>query len=251
MKYFIKHWVGALASPGPATLALLALGLIFWRSRRPAGARALFVCAALLGYFGSTSLLGNLLLGPLEAQYPPLGDDQPLPAVDYVVVLGSGYSPHDHVPVTAALSPEGLARIVEGIRIARRLKSARLIVSGGALPGDQPSSVGYAELARSLGTPGESLTLSSEARDTSEEAAAVVKLLGQAPFILVTSAYHMPRAMRLMQRAGARPIPAPTSQRTGLPARWSAWVPGSEGLGSTERAAHEYVGLTALALGWQ
>ena len=75
--------------------------------------------------------------------------------------------------------------------------------------------------------------------------------VGGAPFLLVTSAYHMPRAMLLMRRAGAAPIAAPAGQRaygTGAVA-WRDFVPGSRGLRDTERALHEYAGLAAIASG--
>jgi uncharacterized SAM-binding protein YcdF (DUF218 family) len=150
--------------------------------------------------------------------------------------------------VTAALNPDGLARVVEGVRIARRLHEARLIVSGGAPPGLVPAATGYAELARGLGIANKSLIISDRPLDTAAEARAVAKLLGNAPFILVTSAYHMPRAMRLMRRAGANPIPAPTGQRAAAAGSlWFGWLPSSSGLAGTERAIHEYLGLASIA----
>jgi uncharacterized SAM-binding protein YcdF (DUF218 family) len=68
----------------------------------------------------------------------------------------------------------------------------------------------------------------------------------------VTSAYHMPRAMLLMRRAGADPIPAPTGQRvlSGTAGeRWHALLPGAGGLRDTELAIHEYLGLAAIKVG--
>jgi uncharacterized SAM-binding protein YcdF (DUF218 family) len=251
MAYGIKHLIGALLSPVEVTLLLLALALIFHLARRRSIARSLLVCAAVFGYLSSTALVGDELLSPLEGEYPPLRQDFSLPAVGYVVVLGSGYTPHDNVPITAALDPDGLARVVEGVRLMRRLQSARLIVSGGAPPGLKPSAIGYAELARGLGVSEELLTVSRDSLDTSAEALAVAKLLGKAPFLLITSAYHMPRAMKLMRRAGASPIPAPTAQRTGIGFRWHDLLPSAGGLASTERAIHEYLGLAALAMSLQ
>lgn len=247
--YYVKQWIGALTDPVIVTLVLLVAALILQRYRRRRLARVLWIGAALMGYVTSTALAGHELLAPLEGRYPPLRDDESLPPVSYVVVLGSGYTPHDDVPITAALDPDGLARIVEGVRLARRLPSARLLVSGGAPAGQKPSALGYAELARGLDIADEALVVSSEPLDTSAEARAVAKLLGHAPFVLVTSAYHMPRAMQLMRRVGANPIPAPTAQRTGLGLRWHDLFPSPEGLSSTERALHEYLGLAALAIG--
>ncbi len=117
-----------------------------------------------------------------------------------VVVLGGGYTPHDGVPVTAALDEDGLVRITEGIRLVRRLKNAHLVVSGGAPPGHMPPALGYALLARDLGVDTSSLIVLDNSRDTAAEAKTVFSLLGSKPFLMVTSAYHMPRAMSLMEK---------------------------------------------------
>jgi uncharacterized SAM-binding protein YcdF (DUF218 family) len=236
----------------PLGLALLlALAALMGRfAGRPRASRALLACAGALAYLVATPLIGHALLRPLESRYAPLPGDRP-PAVGYVVVLGSGYVPHDGIPVSAALDDDGLVRIVEAVRLLRALPGSRLVVSGGAPPGRVPAAEGYAQLARSVGTAPESIVLCAGARNTRDEASAVRKLLGTAPFLLVTSAYHMPRAMMLMRRAGAAPIAAPTGQRAfgTQPIRWSAFVPGSGGLRDSERAVHEYLGLAAIAAG--
>ena len=64
-----------------------------------------------LTYLGALAPVSNGLLGTLERQYPPLPSS--LPAVRYIVVLGSGYAPRDGIPVTAALDPDGLVEIVK------------------------------------------------------------------------------------------------------------------------------------------
>jgi uncharacterized SAM-binding protein YcdF (DUF218 family) len=88
------------------------------------------------------------------------------------------------------------------------------------------------------------------ARDTDQEARDIVAVLGHSPFILVTSAYHMPRAMRLMLRAGANAVPAPTGQIVHAQhgAELLGLIPGSRGLHKTETALHEYLGLAAIGL---
>ena len=135
--------------------------------------------------------------------------------------------------------------------MALQLPGARLIVSGGnERPGYAPAA-GYAELARAFGVAESALVILDDSLDTGDEAVAVANLLGASPFILVTSAYHMPRAMRLMERAGANPIPAPTQQRTDGSGdlNWYEWLPSGGGLRRTEEAVHEYLGLMALTLG--
>ncbi len=249
---FLKEIAHILAAP--LLLALLAAmaSAVFRLCGFKRTATGLLITAGATAYCGSTVIVGDALLGPLERRYPSVRDGQALPVVSWIVVLGSDYAPRDGVPVTAALDGDGLVRIVEGVRLAREYGAIRLLVSGGARAGLSPPARGYAELARDLGIAPTAMVISDTPLDTGSEARMVVKVLGKSPFLLVTSAYHMPRAMRLMQNAGAQPIAAPTGQivnrSAGLP--WGRVLPSSAGLGKTERAMHEYIGLLAVTLGF-
>jgi uncharacterized SAM-binding protein YcdF (DUF218 family) len=246
--YFIKHLVDALARPMSLALLLTLAACALRLLKRPRFIRWLLICATLIVYLGSTTIVGDALVGPLERAYPPLPENL-LPSAAQIVVLGSGYAPHPREPITAAIDEDGLVRITEGIRWAHRLQAAKLIVSGGAPPGAEPPAHGYALLANDLGVANNRLVVLDEALDTAAESRSVARLLGNAPFILITSAYHMPRAVRLMKLAGTQPIPAPTGQLSydSNIWDWRQWLPSSSGLCKTERALHEYLGLTALA----
>jgi uncharacterized SAM-binding protein YcdF (DUF218 family) len=236
----------------PLVIALLvALAAAACRiAGRGRASRILLAGAAILAYAASTPLVGVALLRPLESKFPPLRPDQ-LPNVHYVVVLGSGYAPHDGISVTAALDHEGLVRAVEALRLVRLLPGAQLVVSGGPLAGLPPVAQGYAQLARELGVLDQAVVVSDRPHDTRAESREVHNLLGSTPFLLVTSAYHMPRAMLLMKRAGAMPIAAPAGQRAfgAAPFGWESLLPGAGGLGATERALREYAGLAAVNCG--
>jgi uncharacterized SAM-binding protein YcdF (DUF218 family) len=175
------------------------------------------------------------------------------PEVRHIVALGAAYWPRDGVPITGSINGDGIARLTEALRLRREFGIERLVLSGGRATSVAPSAEGYARLASALGTDRASMVLLDKPNDTAEEAAAVKALLGDQPFILVTSAYHMPRAMKLMERVGAHAIPAPAGHRGatpgGLPG--SGWLPGASSLGKTEAALHEYAGLLALAVGVQ
>jgi uncharacterized SAM-binding protein YcdF (DUF218 family) len=166
----IKQLVGELAKPLVIAVLIGAVAGIYRLLGRWRLAAWLSASAALIAYLSALVPVGNALLGPLERQYPALRTDQPLPVVQNIVVLGSGYTPRGDIPVTGALDESGLVRIVEGVRLARRMGAARLVVSGGAPPGRTPSAIGYARLARDLGVADASLVVSSSAIDTSAEA---------------------------------------------------------------------------------
>jgi len=246
----LKLAAAPLGSPLLLALILAGVGLLLLRgSRRRAGKR-LIAAGAIIAYLGSTSLIGNALLSPLERQYPAFEPTQDLEVRD-IVVLGSGYEPMDHIPVTGALDVDGLARIVEGVRLAQARPGTRLLLSGGAPPGHMPAALGYKRLATELGIEPSALIVMDRALNTAQEARDVAAALGRAPFILVTSAYHMPRAMRLMHLAGANPLPAPTGQIVHAQRAVERFgvIPGSRALRKTETALHEYVGLVAASLG--
>jgi uncharacterized SAM-binding protein YcdF (DUF218 family) len=187
----------------------------------------------------------------LEALYPALDPRAPVPQVSYVVVLGSDYTPDESLPATATIGRDALVRVVEGIRLARQLPEARLILSGGSVfPGREPAR-GYERLAVTLGMDAHAIIVMDRAVDTAGEARDIAMFLGSKPFLLVTAASHMPRAMRLLRDIGARPIPAPTAHITRRDDRfqWGDFFPRTSAIRTTEMALHEYVGLSAVAFG--
>jgi uncharacterized SAM-binding protein YcdF (DUF218 family) len=252
----IKLFIGALAGPLlVAFFLVVAATLVARLPGRRKLVRTLFVASAITAYLGSISVIGGALLVPLENRYPALREDAiSASQVTAIVVLGSGYSPQDNRPITSLLDGDGLSRISEGVRLALRFPAARLVVSGGASVPARAPALGYARFARALGIPQERIVVMDQARDTAQESQAIAKRLGNQRFLLVTSASHMPRAMLLMERAGANAIPAPTSFHSsgrlaveGI----DAFIPCGSGVRQTELAVHEYLGLIALSIGLQ
>jgi uncharacterized SAM-binding protein YcdF (DUF218 family) len=244
----LKHLIGILAMPLPLALLLVLVGVGCHLRRRYRAGVGLCAAGGCIVYLACIGVVSNLLIGPLESAYPTLSEDAPLQGVAAVVVLGCGYEPRDGIPVTAALDPDGVVRLVEGARLLRHFQAQRLVLSGD--PSDRATSAtGYAVLARDLGVPDAVIVPLPGSNDTREEAVHIARLMGARPFLLVTSAYHMPRAMKLMERAGAHPVPAPTGYLTGGRAPgWRLAVPSSSALRRSERALHEYLGLLAIAL---
>lgn len=251
MFFFLKKLIGTLVMPLPLALLLSVAGglLLALRHRKAEG---LLVILALLGIsLASWGPVADALLSPLESRYPPLLDASGHPEAVAVVVLGSGYSPVPGLPVTSQLSATALVRLAEGIRLYRQLPGAHLILSGGAVYGSGASAHGYARAARGLGVPASDLVLLDTPRDTAAEARAVRDLLGtKQPFILVTSAAHMPRAIRHFKVEGLNPVPAPTRYRSLREDRFRLryWVPSARQLRKTERALYEYMGMLAVGL---
>lgn len=245
----LKTLVAALVMPVPIALGLALGGLLLLRWGRRRAGRLVVIGAALLLLLMSWRPVTEGLLAPLEDRYPALIDASGLNQVAAVVVLGAGWWPDPGRPITAQLNPDSALRLFEGLRLLQALPGARLVVSGGSRdPERPPSALGYAQAARDMGVPAERILILDTPLDTAQEAYAVRNALGTgARLVLVTSAAHMPRAMRHFRAVGLDPIPAPTQYLTGRGPRSSLlnWLPAAENLLKSERAWHEYLGLLA------
>ena len=239
----MAQMVASLVMPVPLVLGLLFVGLmalVVGRRWLGGGVRAL---ALVLLFLFSWQPFASLLIKPLERAYPPV-EVAEVEDVEYVLVLGAGHAPDPTIPVSSRLPGMGMTRLAEGIRLHRALPGATLVTAGGGAPPSIAATA--ADVAHGLGV--EEVETLDEPGNTYEEALAAGERFGDAPFILVTSASHMPRAMALFRAQGLDPTPAPTeymAPERSPEARWNIYYlrPSATGLRMTERAFHEYLGL--------
>ncbi len=235
-----------LLSPLVFVLALAAAVVLAALSKRRASIWLLSVTLAVLLAF-STGGVRTLLMRPLEYRYPPFPIDPP--TVGAVVVLGGGVI--DRAPDeggSAALSDDAMKRVVYGLRLYRSL-GVPVVVSGGRAwdtGGESEADVAATLLAR-LGVPEGIVIKEGRSRTTWENAREVARILarrGITRVALVTSAYHMPRAMLAFSRAGVSCVAAPTgfSAGTGRPGLLGS-LPSFGSLGLSFTALREYAGI--------
>jgi uncharacterized SAM-binding protein YcdF (DUF218 family) len=243
--FALKKIAARFLFPLPVVMELLLLGLILlWFTRKQKAGKVLVTCAAVLLLFLGTGILSKPLLSPLEDAYPSF--DAAAHAhqdLRWVVVLGGGgfSSPH---PLPTGLTSESLFRIIEGLRILRQLPEAKLLVSGGWTWTPDTDANRMRTLALSLGVDEERIVVEAETRDTEEQAVEIGRIVGDAPFVLVTTADHMRRSMLLFQAQGLDPIPAPTGHSYGdEPASLWDLFPWAREIRSAERAVYEYLGM--------
>lgn len=174
-----------------------------------AGAGALLLALAVLP-------MGRLLLAPLEDRFPaPGGLASP---VDAIVVLGGAFDP----AVIRARGALGLndagERVLALAQLARRHPEARLVFAGGAgsLGDEALAALPAREFLDALGVDPDRVLLETRARNTRENALRTRELLGdvEGPVLLVTSAWHMPRAVGAFRAAGWSVVPHPVDYRT-------------------------------------
>lgn len=252
--FWLKKAVAFWLMPLQASMTLLVVGLwLLLRGRRPRLGRSFVFLGVLILLVCSHRQVGRRLLAPLEQHYPPVPEitvDLPLPTElarsRYIVVLGGGHTDSGSVSAIGQLSPYALGRITEAVRLARLLPHAQIITNG---PGEanQPSHAEIlARAAQSLGIDKTRFITLDKGRDTFGETTAIRAIVGDAPFALVTSAWHMPRAMSLMRGAGLHPYPCPADFHALPPVRYTLhdWLWGLDGLEKSTWAIYERLGLT-------
>lgn len=238
----LKKLLGAFLLPFPIALLLLICGLLLlWFTQRQRLGRILSSLAALMMLMGGYDVFSGPLILPLERPFAPLTAEEVTamtPAPTAIVVLGSGFRTDKTLPPNDRLSANGIVRLTEGVRLAGLLPAARLIVSDGVGQGEA-----LAETAMIMGVPRERITLEARSNDTSDEAALLPPLVAQSPFLLVTSAAHMRRALALCRKQGLNPIAAATDYAHST-SEWSAGdlVPHAGGFVRADYALHEWIG---------
>ncbi|MBC3767322.1 ElyC/SanA/YdcF family protein [Neptunicella marina] len=240
--FIVKKIAAMLIMPLPAIIALMLLSWIFWWRNKKRVAIACQLASCLLLILVSTPWLPNHVLRDLEQQYHQFDMSTP---VNTVVVLGCGHAYDGALPLSAQIKPCSLYRLVEGIRLLKANPDSILITSG---QHTQPYTHAQMlkRLAVDMGVAPERIRLQNNSKDTEEEVLALKPMIGSAPFALVTSATHMPRAIHLFEAAGLHPIAAPTEHLvrfdTTEPARWFSDLPRSDNIHKTERFWYETLG---------
>ena len=247
--YAIKKVIGIITDPGVIVLLLLGYGflrLLFSRGSRKRGLG--WIALGLLGFYLFTTIpLPNFLLKTLESRYQPITAPQKFPDVRYIVVLSGGIRLNDAVPPTSQLEEFSALRVVEGIRLFHLMSGTPTLIMTGAGPWKDMGNR-MAAFAASLGVPAEKLIPENHAKDTYGNAKEVQPLVKDQPFLLVTSAVHLPRSMLIFQKLGMKPIPAPGDFRYSTHYLLSDFIPSGSNLTNMQAVIHEYFGLAYLYL---
>ncbi|WP_176251328.1 YdcF family protein [Sulfitobacter sp. HGT1] len=200
--FIASKLVGALLRPDTWIVIALAgtvLALFLQRTRI-----ALWISSITLGLLVALSALplGNLLLQPIELRYPA---NPSLDLVDGIIVLGGGEDARASAYWGQVQLKEGAERFTAAMELARRFPEAKVLFTGGSgalrdVAGADTSEASIAErFFLEQGIAPERLQLEGQSRNTAENARLSRTLADPAPteiWVLVTSAFHMPRAMR-------------------------------------------------------
>lgn len=213
-------WIGLLSA--------LWTGWKGWRTITGWIILSLVVAVTLVGFVP----VGSVWLAPLERQFPT-NPDLPNPPTA-IIVLGGGEDSRTSAAWGAQNVNSAGDRLLQVIRRAHQFPDVPVLFTGGAFdPTGDPLLVGSAErvgdILRASGIAAERVHIGAIARTTAEHPADITAFLesqnlqatDDAPLLLITSAFHMPRSMGVMCKADLGPIIAdPTDHRTVPSARW-------------------------------
>ena len=203
-----------LASPVNLLLDGMLAGVILCYTRYAWIGRGLALAATLILLAITTLPLAGALLAPLENRFPQPSADLPPP--NGIVVLGGAISDPLSAARGQAIFGEGGERITEAVILAKRFPQARIIYTSGTnsvVGGTSGEAAKARDLMVAMGVARDRVTIEDKARNTEENAtlssAAIVHPDASQRWLVVTSAFHMPRAMGVFEKAGFHPIAYP------------------------------------------
>jgi uncharacterized SAM-binding protein YcdF (DUF218 family) len=245
--HFFRSTVPFSLVPPSGLIWWLLLGFVLMRRRRRLGMTIIVVSCVLL-YALSTPLVGGLLIGSLEDAQPAVsGAGEP----GAIIILGADGERTPDVLARAEPGPLSLQRLA-GAAIVVRAKKLPVLITGGKVGEDQPA---VADLMADLFKNAFDLPVEwreTQADNTCENArysAAILRKAGISSALVVTHAWHMPRAILSFQQAGFPIVPAPLHADTHEIRAVSDFLPHTSAWVRSFYALHEWVGLLAYRMG--
>jgi len=218
MFHTVSKIVSFFAQPSSLAVLLIAAGFMLYRFR-PSAAR--WPIALGFGWLAVAGFLplGNALILPLEQRFERRQPALPDGHLTGIIVLG-GFEDGWVTSNRGGLAiNESAERLTEAVRIARQRPELKIVFTGGVgdLFGGFEASEAIRQYVVDAGIAPERVIIENGSRDTYENAVLTRQTLNSAPddrWLLVTSAYHMPRAVGAFRQAGLNISPFPVDFRT-------------------------------------
>jgi uncharacterized SAM-binding protein YcdF (DUF218 family) len=248
--FVISKTLGIMLLPTNFMIGLGLIGMMLLATRFRRLGRRLMVVSLVLLAICAWSPLGKLVLYPLESRFPAWDASKGAP--DGIIVLGGPLDADLSVAHgTAVISAAG-DRVVAGAVLAHRYPNARLLYTGGSanlLSNDAKEADYAAELFEDLGIARSRLLMERNSRNTLENAEFSKTMANPKPgerWVMVTSAFHMPRAVGLFRKAGfaveAYPVDWKLGKGSGV---FTFSNIAGDGLARIDPAVREWMGLIA------
>ncbi len=247
MSFFISKLLPQLIYPVSLTIWLsIFSGLFAWRGHKRLAGIALFLSIALL-WVSSMRVTADYLSISLERKYLPVPIESS-PVADAILVLGGGVATAEP-PRLAPDLDKASDRVLHAARLYKAGKAPVVIVSGGGIAwqgATKPIAIPMKIILQECGVPATAIIMETKSLNTYQNVVETKRILEkEGRVLLITSAWHMPRALATFRSAGINAIPSPTDfeaieleQRTILD-----WLPEVKALERTTRIIKEYMGI--------
>ena len=229
MLFSLKKFVSFFLEPFTFGFLVLFLAFIFLLFNNYKKAKSTLFVGLIFLFLISNSLFSNFLISPLENQYKDQKNID-ISKVEYILLLGGDFE----------------SRAYEVLKLSLKLKDAKIITSGYAGKKLISDALYAKNELISLGVNENRIIMQDKPKDTIEEAISIKKLINDKPFILVTNAYHMPRAIKIFKKQGLNPITMPTNFM--VKKQKSNSYLSINDLKKVTIAIHEYIGLAWLKI---
>ncbi|EQA36638.1 hypothetical protein LEP1GSC047_3227 [Leptospira inadai serovar Lyme str. 10] len=243
--FILSKLAGIFLFPLPVCLFLVFIAGL----RLPKKKQKLSVCLPLIVlWICSTDSFSQWLVTGLEEKHPPVAI-KTLPTADAIVVLGGAI---DNLALYGDRPQLGSAaeRMTDAVILYREHKAPKIVFTGGSghlLFQARKESEAAEIFLNSLGVPKSALVLESESRNTKENAeftAEIFRKRGWKSMILITSAFHMERSLRVFGKTGLNVIPWPTDYSSQVKVlTLDSFVPSAHTLSTTSTVWKERIGL--------
>lgn len=254
MFFYMSKFFWFFAQPSNLVIIILIIGAIFYfRGKIKTGTRLIAFCIIFISLAG-LSPLSYLLMLSLEQQYakPPVEAIEP---PDGIIVLGGMIDTAISESRDETALNDGAERLTEAARLAYRFPDAKLMITGGTgtlIYRGEDEATSAQSYFTEIGIPKDRILIETESKNTWQNAIYSKEIIQPKQgerWLLVTSAFHMPRSIGVFRAAGFDVIPWPVDYRTrGMQDAWRIPSQPSKAWRNLDIASKEWIGYVAYAL---
>ena len=225
-------------SPLMLVIGLIVLGIIF-------NLRKFGLIGIIILILSSLPIISNKFIAYLEKDYQPIEISE-IESADAIVVLSGMIRVIGDEENLKYEFTDSVDRFFAGLDLFNNNKSPILILTRGKMPWSLGIAEGeyLKELAIKYGVSEENIILTDEVQNTDQEAKAIKEILTEdAKIILVTSAFHMPRAEKVFKAANINLITYPVDfQNSKSKTTMMDFIPSAGSLSQTSHFVREMIG---------
>lgn len=250
MFFIVSKTVGWLLTPTNFVISLTVMGLLLLLTRMAGLGRKVLITAAVLLVTFSVVPVGYWLMVPLEQRFPVWDASRGAP--DGIIVVGGSIYPEVSTARGIGVFPAAADRLVTAAELARRYPDVPVIFTGGSATlavGDEREADFAQGIFVRLGLSPGRVMLERDSRNTAENAQFTARMLApreEQRWVLIDSAYRMPRTVGLFRAAGFSVEPYPVDWLTqGKTDYWRFGEKPLDNLSRIDNGAREWIGMLA------